>query len=176
MAEQHRKSSTELNQVNEMAISKQQMIDKFEDQSEIYLEHITKLVYYGDISASWRQSIWNVVANVTGFKFKETHKLPSAEFIDKWLMEAAFGLGYLDDPINCIQSAMEGRLPSIIVNAKYPLPEPRTVDYPFAAQNVNAFNTAIKFIILSGSVQRKQVQDAIEKYLIVPQHKDFSYT
>lgn len=158
-----------LEPINEMAISKTAMIDKFEDQSEIYLEHIIKLVYFGDISASWRQSIWNVVANTTGYKFKETHKGPTSEFIDKWLMEASFGVPYLEQPLSAIQSAMEGRLPNIIANAKYPLPQPRIVDYPYAAENVLKFNKAIIDQILSGKAEHYKIMQLIDQLLVIDQ-------
>lgn len=155
--------------INEMSIERQQLTKRCASMSDIYAEHIQKIVYFGDISASWRESIWKSICYIPKRVFADTKKLPDADFILNNFIVDAFGVEYLENPLEAIRKKIATGVSDIQKNAKHGLDDPREVIYPFASENVKSFNEDIIELLTHPPLDFEDVEVLITQHLAIEQ-------
>ena len=58
--------------LNEMSVEQADLKRRCHSMSDIYAEHIQKILYFGDVSTSWRDSIWKSVCYIPKRVFADT--------------------------------------------------------------------------------------------------------
>ena len=168
-SEQINQDLVKLDTSNEMAISRRQLISKCYAMSDIYAEHVQKILYWGDISASWRQFIWNSICFIPARTLIDTGKYPDTKFIHKYFIIGAFGIDYDTDPLKAIQRRLSYTIQNIKDTAKHGLPDLREVIYPHAAENVKAFNDELLIWLTRSDMTKHDIDTCITQYLAVEQ-------
>lgn len=74
-----------------MSMSKQSIISKYDKIRDPLMEHIFKVILYGDkdnyqYKDHWTKEIFNFLNSVQGLKLKSNNKYPDKNFIKEWLL------------------------------------------------------------------------------------------
>lgn len=155
--------------INEMSIERSSLAKKCHSMSDIYALNIQKIVYFGDISASWRDFIYKSICFIPKRVLSDTRKIPDKDFVINNFLTHAFGEEYLLNPLEAIRKKLSHGVLDIQKTAKHELDNPREVIYSQAAENVKNFNDDILQLIVNPPFDSEDVEVLITQYLAIEQ-------
>ena len=161
-------------QISEMSISKDDFETVYGEKIDTWIEHLTKVLIYGNKSASWYEAIWKSGCNLCKKPFKHNKKYPKLNDLYEYFIYAGFGKDeYKKNPLKAIETRIRQEIIDVIDEYKK-LDEdknliPRELNWSIASKNIKNFIEDYLKLILTRTDDCKLCYDLIDKYISVEQ-------
>lgn len=161
--------------IDEMSIEKSRYEEIYGEKVETWINHLTKILIYGNKSASWYEAVWKSGCNLCQLPFRHNKKYPRLNDLYEYFVYAGFGKDeYRKNPEKAIEIRLRQEVPDILDYYKAKGEDKnlimRDINWKTASKNVKNFLDKYLDLVLTRTDNCEKCYSLIDEYISIKQN------